>query len=64
MVGANRVHKGLDTLAAAWRAFAGAPPLTLVGAGANAPGRFSLADAEREVPGVRALGPVSSAAAG
>lgn len=58
-VGANRSHKGLDTLAAVWRDFDGAGRLELVGAGANAPERFSLVDAAREVRGIRALGQVA-----
>ena len=58
-VGANRAHKGLDTLAAVWREFDGAERLELVGAGANAPERFSLVDAAREVRGIRALGQVA-----
>jgi glycosyltransferase involved in cell wall biosynthesis len=60
-VGANRPHKGLETLARVWRGFAGSPPLALVGAGANAPGRFSLAQLSREVNGVHALGYVPPA---
>ncbi len=61
VVAADRAHKGLDTLAAAWRALGGTPPLALVGAGAQSPGRFSLADAARGQPGVQALGPVTPA---
>jgi glycosyltransferase involved in cell wall biosynthesis len=57
-VGANRVHKGLETLAAVWQRFAGTPPLPLVNAGENAPGRFSLAELERSEAGVRVLGTV------
>jgi glycosyltransferase involved in cell wall biosynthesis len=58
VVAANRAHKGLDTLAAAWRALGAAPPLALVGAGAWSPERFSLVDAAREQPDVHALGAV------
>ena len=58
-VGANRAHKGLDTLLAAWRSFAGAPPLQLLGAGTNAAGRFSLSAETGDVTGVRTLGPVA-----
>lgn len=58
-VGANRSHKGLDTLAAAWHAFASAPPLELVGVGANAPDRYSLPRESRPAGAVRALGQVA-----
>lgn len=59
VVGANRAHKGLETLASVWSRFGASPPLALVGAGANQPGRFSLAGTARETPAVRALGPVT-----
>ncbi len=60
-VGANRPHKGLDTLAAVWRAFAGQAPMALIGAGAVAGGRSALSDLARDVPGVHALGQVTPA---
>lgn len=59
VVGANRAHKGHDTLAAAWRTLGTAPPLALVAAGPIAPTRFSLATAARATPGIHAIGPVS-----
>jgi glycosyltransferase involved in cell wall biosynthesis len=59
IVGANREHKGHKLLAAAWREFAGVAPLELVGAGALLPGKYSLADAARSMPGIHALGQVS-----
>ncbi|HXS83849.1 MAG TPA: glycosyltransferase family 1 protein [Methylomirabilota bacterium] len=59
VVGTNRVHKGHDTLAAVWRRFAGQPPLALVGAGANAPSRFSLGELSASGLAVTALGPVA-----
>jgi glycosyltransferase involved in cell wall biosynthesis len=43
-VGAHRPHKGLDTLAAVWREFAGRAPLTWVVAGADASGPGSFAE--------------------
>lgn len=61
VVAANRAHKGLDTLAAVWRAFGNTAPLALVGVGAIAAGGFSLAGAARELPDVHALGQVSPA---
>ncbi len=61
VVGANRPHKGLDTLARAWRSFAGDPPLALVSAGADPRGAFPLADAAREIPDLHALGTVTPA---
>ncbi len=59
VVAANRPHKGLDTLAEAWRELGASPPLALVGAGAQASGRASLAELARDRPGVHALGQVS-----
>jgi glycosyltransferase involved in cell wall biosynthesis len=61
-VGAHRPHKGLDTLVAVWREFAGHAPLTWVVAGADIPGPGSFAELTRGVPDVRALGQVSPGA--
>ena len=55
VVGAGRAHKGLDTLAAVWRGFAGRAPLPLVWAGAGDARLLSRAGAT----GVHALGHVS-----
>jgi glycosyltransferase involved in cell wall biosynthesis len=57
-VGAHRPHKGLDTLAAVWREFAGRAPLTWVVTGADSPGPGSFAELTRDVPDVRSLGQV------
>ena len=58
-VASNRPHKGLDTMAAVWRSFAGSAPLAWVAAGARVSGRYT-ADALLEgVPGVHALAQVS-----
>jgi glycosyltransferase involved in cell wall biosynthesis len=61
VVAASRRHKGLETLAAAWRALGAEPPLALVSAGAIASGRFSLAELAREHSHVHALGAVTPA---
>ncbi len=60
VVGANREHKGLETLADVWRGFGSTAPLRLVSAGPVDPARFALgplAGASR----VSALGRVSPA---
>jgi alpha-1,3-rhamnosyl/mannosyltransferase len=61
VVGANRVHKGLDTLADAWRALGPRAPLSLVSAGADLRGAFPLAVMAREIPDLHVLGAVTPA---
>lgn len=61
VVAADRPHKGLDTLAAAWRSLGAAAPLALVSAGARSPGRASLAGLAREDARVHVLGVVTAA---
>jgi len=61
VVATNRPHKGLETLAEAWRGLGDDAPLALVGAGARSAGRFSLRDLARERAGVHALGQVTPA---
>jgi glycosyltransferase involved in cell wall biosynthesis len=64
VVGGNRPHKGLDTLARAWKQLGEARPLDLVSAGAVDPRFASLEDlARREgAAGTHVLGAVSPAA--
>jgi alpha-1,3-rhamnosyl/mannosyltransferase len=64
VVGGNRPHKELATLAEVWRRLGPSPPLELVGAGPNDrrfPTLTELAQA-RGARGVHTLGPVSPAA--
>jgi len=61
VVGINRPHKNLDTLARAWATFGPAPPLRLVGAGPTDPRYPDLATlaARHGASGVIGLGRVS-----
>jgi len=61
VVGGNRPHKDLRTLARAWRRLGDTRPLDLVGAGPVDPRFPSLAQLAREegAPGVRALGAIA-----
>ena len=60
-VGANRPHKGLDTVAAVWRAYGARYPMAWVAAGANVSGRYSIGPLVDGVTGAHVLGQVSPA---